>query len=78
MWVTSKDLRTKSMETPITQVRGIIQIFPGAIKETTSGDHRHHQDLEDKTHNHLNLSLTKTKVHPLEVQWRAKWRNSRI
>ena len=54
------------METPITQVRGIIQIFPGAIKETISGDNKHHQDLEDKMCN--NRSLTKTKVHPLAVQ----------
>ena len=66
------------MVTLMILVRGIIQIFPGAIKETISGDHRHDQDLEGKTYNHLNLSLTKTKVHPLEVQWKAKWRNSWI
>ena len=34
------------METPTIQVGGIIRISLGAIKETTSGDHKHHQDLE--------------------------------
>ena len=78
MRVTSKDLKTKSMETPTIQVRGIIQISLGAIKETTSGDHKHHQDLEDRIGSNLNFNFNKTKVHPLEVQWRAKWRNSWI
>ena len=55
------------METPTIQVGGIIQISIGAIKEITSGDHKYHQDLEDKICNKLNLSLTKRKVYPLAI-----------
>ena len=77
-WATSKDPRTKSMEILTIQVRGIIQISLGAIKKINSGDHKHSQDLEVKMHNNLNLNFTKSKVHPLELQWRARWRNSWI
>ena len=76
MWVTSKDLKTKSMVIPTIQVGGIIQISLGKIKKITSGDHKHYQDLEVRMHNNLNLSFNKTKGHPLELQWRVKWRNS--
>ena len=62
MWATSKDLKTKSMVTPTIQVGEIIQISLGAIKEITSGDHKHHQDLEVRMYNNLNLNFTRQRV----------------
>ena len=76
MWATSKDLKTKSIETPTIQVGGTIQISLGAIKETTSEDHKHHQDLEVRMHNNLNLNFIMTKFHLWELQWKVRWRNS--
>ena len=76
MWATLKDLKTESMVILITLVGETIQISLGAIKEITSGDHKYYQDLEYRICSNLNLNFNKTKVHPLEVQWRARWRNS--
>ena len=68
MWETLKDSKTKSMETLTIRVGGIIQISLGVIKETTSGDYKHHQDLEVRMHNNLNLNFTITKVHLWELR----------
>ena len=75
-----KGLKTKSIVTLIILVGGIIQIFSRAIKELTSSDLKHHQDLEVRMHNNLNLNLNfiMTKVHLWELQWKARWRNSWI
>ena len=75
IWATLKDLRTKSIETPSIQVGRTIQISLGAIKEITSGNHKHYQDLEDRMCSNLNLNFNKIKFHSLKVQWRARWRN---
>ena len=67
MWAISKGLKIKSMVTLMILVGGIIQIFPRVIKEITSGDLKHHQDLEVRMYNNLNLNFTMTKVYLWEL-----------